>query len=276
MINFLTFNTPSHKVILSLKKEVMSLEKKSSHLLVLPFIVLITCLQTGLSILPGVLFLRHSSQGPFILPYLIIYLLISDFFQLIGKATYKKGQFVSVPVYSVKIIISCLLIFLIGKETAIQFIPILIAYEIFQLLIFSKQFFYIDSIFYSLTNAFFKGIVFNQLLTISYPFDYHFSLMKPFIFSFLIWLLLTVLTQGMYSFLSKHGLFLSLSLVSLVAIYYLLINQYLDQSLSLIQLFIFIITTIGTIFFFLKSKNSRKKELVISCFALLSVFIYYF
>ena len=152
----------------------------------LPFLVFVTLTQTIISLLPGILFLRDSSRGPAILTYMVIYLLISDFFHLIGKASYKKGSFISIPVYGLKLIISTVLIFLITQQTAYQFAVILVAYELFQLLIFSKQFFYIDSILYSLLNAFFKGIVFNQLLTINYPFDYDFSLIKPFIFSFVL------------------------------------------------------------------------------------------
>ncbi|MBP2966765.1 hypothetical protein J8385_19520, partial [Acinetobacter baumannii] len=137
------------------------MDKTKKKLLTFPFLIIITITQTVISLLPGFLFLRDSSRGPSILTYMLFYLLISDFFQLIGKSSYKKGSFISLPVYGIKLIISTILIFLITQQTAYQFAAILIAYEMFQLLIFSKQFFYVDSIFYSLVNAFFKGIVFN-------------------------------------------------------------------------------------------------------------------
>ncbi|HCM88870.1 MULTISPECIES: hypothetical protein [Vagococcus] len=245
-------------------------------LFALPFIISVTLLQTTISLLPGVLFLRDSSRGPAILTYMVLYLLLSDFFQLIGKASYKKGTFISIPVYGMKLVASCVLIFMISKQTAYQFALILLAYELFQLLIFSKQFFYIDSIFYSILNAFFKGIVFNQLLTINYPFNYNFDLIKPFIFAFSLILFITILTQGMYSFLSRQSWFFILALLSLGFMYYLLITQYLNQETVLWKLIIFGLCNIGAVYFFLKSKNAKKKELILNLFALISLFIYYF
>ncbi|MBO0476049.1 hypothetical protein DOK76_03135 [Vagococcus sp. DIV0080] len=247
-----------------------------NSLSILPFLIFTTLTQTLISLLPGMLFLRNSSRGPAILTYMVLYLLISDFFHLIGKSTYKKGSFISLPVYGVKLIISTILIFLIAQQTAYQFAVILVAYELFQLLIFSKQFFYIDSILYSLLNAFFKGIVFNQLLTINYPFDYQFSLIKPFIFSFVLILFITILTQGMYSFLKRHGWFLFLAASCLVFLYYLLISQFLAHETALWKLLIFVLCNLGAIYSFVKSKSPRTKEVVLNLFALVSLFIYYF
>lgn len=252
------------------------MEKTKRSIFTLPFMIIVTCIQTTISLLPGALFLRDSSRGPAILTYMIIYLLISDFFQLIGKASYKKGTFISIPIYGIKLVISCLLIFMIAKQTAYQFAIILLAYELFQLLIFSKQFFYVDSILYSLLNAFFKGIVFNQLLTINYPFDYHFSLIKPFIFAFVLILFITILTQGMYSFLSRQGKFFALAILSLVLLYFLLFSQLVAGQTVLWKLILFILINVGALYFFLKSNNSQKKEVVLNVFALISLFIYYF
>lgn len=247
-----------------------------NNLFILPFLIITTLTQTLISLLPGILFLRDSNQGPAILTYLVIYLLISDFFHLIGKISYKKGSFISLPIYGIKLVTSTILIFLITQQTAKQFAIILIAYELFQLLIFSKQFFYIDSILYSFLNAFFKGIVFNQLLTITYPFDYNFDLMRPFIFSFVLILFTTILTQGMYSFLNRHGWFLFLAGLCLIFLYYLLISQYLAHETVLWKVLLFILCNVGAIYFFMKSKNAKKKELVLNFFALISLFIYYF
>ncbi|MDT2815316.1 hypothetical protein P7H60_07425 [Vagococcus carniphilus] len=252
------------------------MNKTKKGVFALPFMVIITLLQTTISLLPGVLFLRDSSRGPAILTYMVIYLLLSDFFQLIGKASYKKGSFIPIPIYAVKLVISCVFIFLIAQQTAYQFAVILLAYELFQLLIFSKQFFYIDSIFYSLLNAFFKGIVFNQLLTINYPFNYNFSLIKPFIFAFALILFVTILTQGMYSFLSRHTWFFILAILSLGLLYYLLITQFMAHETVLWKLILFILCNAGALYFFIKSKNARKKELLLNIFALISLFIYYF
>lgn len=252
------------------------MNKTKKNLFTLPFLIITTLTQTLISLLPGILFLRDTSRGPSILTYMVIYLLISDFFHLIGKSSYKKGSFISLPVYGAKLIIATILIFLIVKQTAYQFAVILIAYEAFQLLIFSKQFFYIDSFLYSLLNAFFKGIVFNQLLTINYPFDYKFDLVKPFIFSFVLILFITILTQGMYSFLKRHGWFLLLAALCLVLLYYLLFTQYVAHKTALWKIIIFILCNLSAIYFFVKSKNSQKKEVVLNLFALAGLFIYYF
>lgn len=251
------------------------MNKKNSLIYNIPFTFAISIIQTVLSLLPGVLFLKDSSRGPSILFYMIVYLFMSDFFQIIGKTTYKKGKFIASPLYAVKLIVSCILIFLIMQQTAWQFGIVLLAYELFQLLTFSKQFFYLDSIYYSLTNAFFKGIVFNQLLTISYPFDYDFELIKPFLFSFLMILFITILTQGMYSFLEKLAYYFILSIVCLVAIYYLLIHQLSLGDLAGWKLVIFILANLGSLFFFIKSKNPKKKEFILNIFALIGLFIYY-
>ncbi|MGO3732462.1 MAG: hypothetical protein ACTJHC_04705 [Vagococcus sp.] len=252
------------------------MENKTKFSLSLPFVIIITVLQTSMSLLPGILYFRDSSKGPSILLYMIIYLLISDFFQLFGKATYKNGKFISIPAYAVKLMIDGFLIFMIAKQTAIQFAVVLIAYELFQLLIFSKQFFYIDSILYSLVNAFFKGMVFNQLLTISYPFNYDFKLIEPFIFAFTMILFITILSQGIYSFLSKQAWFLLLAILCLILIYYLLITQFLANDLVLWKMVVFITSNIGALYFFMKSKNARKKEIILNLFALIGLFIYYF
>ncbi|MGY3766723.1 hypothetical protein ACWOAH_09390 [Vagococcus vulneris] len=248
------------------------LKKKT---LSLPFVIIITCLQTAISIVPGALFFRDSSQGPNILPYMIAYLLICDFFHIFGRMTYKQGRSLALPAYSLKIIISVVLIFLITKETAIQFATILLAYEGFQLLTFSKRFFYIDSLSYSVVNAFFKGIVFNQLLTINYPFTYHFDLMKPFIFSFVLILFITILSQGMYSFLKRQAWFLILAVLCLVAIYFLLFRQYQDGSINLLKFIGFTLINLASIYFFLRSKSMHKKEFVLNVMALIGLYIYY-
>lgn len=237
--------------------------------------LIIVVIQTIISILPSILFLRNSSQGASVLTFMVIYLLFSDFFQLVGQSSYKKGKFMSIPIYGIKIIISVILILLIIKQTALQFGLILLAYELFQLLTFSKQFFYMDSVLYSLTNAFFKGIVFNQLLTIQYPYNYDFELIQPFIFSFLIVLLITVLTQGMYTFLKRHVKFFILGIVSLIAIYFLLIHQLIGNQLNIAKFIIFIILNIGTLYFFLTSDHTKRKEVVLNLFALISLYIYY-
>lgn len=241
----------------------------------IPLTFLIAILQTTISLIPGILFLKNSSHGALILNYMIFYLLLSDFFQLVGKNTYKKGKSVPLVIYGVKLIISTILIYLIIKQTAIQFGIILLAYELFQMMIFSKQFYYVDSLFYSFTNAFFKGIVFNQLLTISYPFDYDFELIKPFVFSFLIVLFLTIFTQGMYSYLSRQPIFLLLGLLSLIGTYYLVVQHYMSQQLDTWKLISFIVATIISFFLFMKTKKAKKKEFILNLFALASLIIYY-
>lgn len=241
----------------------------------IPLTFLIAILQTTISLIPGILFLKNSSHGALILNYMIFYLLLSDFFQLVGKNTYKKGKSIPLVIYSVKLIISTILIYLIIKQTAIQFGIILLAYELFQMMIFSKQFYYVDSLFYSFTNAFFKGIVFNQLLTISYPFDYDFELIKPFVFSFLIVLFLTIFTQGMYSYLSRQPIFLLLGLLSLIGTYYLVVQHYMSQQLDTWKLISFIVATIISFFLFMKTKKAKKKEFILNLFALASLIIYY-
>lgn len=241
----------------------------------LGFALLVTTLQTALSLLPGYLYFRDNSQGPMILPYMIVYLLLSDFFQVFGKASYKKGNSIPIPIYALKVIISGFLILMIIKQTTFLFVFIFIAYELFQLLIFLKQFFYIDSIFYSLTNALFKGVVFNQMLTISYPFNYDFKQIQPFIFSFFLILLLTILTQGMYSFLSKQTWFLILSFLCLIALYYLLYRQFKQGDLILWKFISFSASNMIALFFFAKSRNAQKKEVVLYLFGLVGMFVYY-
>lgn len=241
----------------------------------IPLTFLITIMQTVISLIPGVLFLKNSSHGALILNYMIIYLLMCDFFQLVGKNTYKKGKSMPLVIYGIKLVLSTILIYLVIQQTAIQFGIVLLAYELFQMMIFSKQFYYVDSLFYSLTNAFFKGVVFNQLLTISYPFDYDFELIKPFIFSFLIVLFLTIFTQGMYSYLSRQPIFLILGVLSLVGIYFLVFQHYQAHQLDTWKLILFIVVTIISFFLFFKSKKSKQKEFILNIFALASLVIYY-
>ncbi|MGX7014601.1 hypothetical protein ESZ54_11495 [Vagococcus silagei] len=250
--------------------------KKQSVSFSLGFIVLTTLLQTVLSVLPGYLYYQDNPQGPMILPYMLVYLLLCDFFQVFTRALYKKGRSLSLAIYAIKILASGALIYFVASQTAYQFVLIFIAYEIFQLLILSKHFFYIDSIMYSITNAIFKGLVFNQLLTISYPFNYDFKAMIPFIFAFFLILFITILTQGMYSFLSKQAWFLLLSVVCLITIYYLLYMQFSNSILPLWKFTSFIVANIIALFFFAKSKNSQKKELVLYLFGLVGLMVYYF
>lgn len=251
------------------------MNKKRSVSSSLGFIILTTLLQTVLSLLPGFLYYQDNPQGPMILPYMLVYLLLCDFFQVFTRALYKKGRSLSIFIYAIKILISGGLIYMVASQTAYQFVLILGAYEVFQLLILSKHFFYIDSIMYSVTNAIFKGLVFNQLLTISYPFDYDFQSMKPFIFAFFLILFITILTQGMYSFLSKQAWFLLLSLVCLITIYYLLYMQLQNGILPMWKFISFIAANIISLFFFAKSTNAKKKELVLYIFGLIGLLVYY-
>jgi len=113
------------------------------------------------------------------------------------------------------------------------------------------------------------------LLTINYPFDYHFNLIKPFIFSFVLILFTTVLTQGMYSFLSRQGKFFTLALISLITLYVLLFNQLNLHEIDLWKVMLFSLINIVAIYYFLKSKKRKNKELILNIFALISLFIFY-
>lgn len=252
------------------------MNQKSDISISLPFTALIVCLQTAISILPGLLILQNIEYTSISLLSFICYLFFSEFFQYFARVAYKNGKFISKGAYITKLIICSSLILLIANKTVFQYGLILIGYEAFQFLNYSRQFHYIDTFAYTFVNAFFKGIVFNQLISITYPFNFKLDLMTPFILSFALLLLLTILTQGFYSYLAKFRSYLFFSSCLLISIYGYLTYLLLFQNFSWVKFFLLAFVGIVALSFFFKAKQAKKKEFIASLFVFFTLLIFYF
>lgn len=249
------------------------LENQKTINVSLPFFLLMAVLQTVTTLIPGVILLDSKKGTTIPIFSFIVYLLLCELFQYFVRLANKNGTSIATQVFIIKLIISCFFIFSISSKTVVPYGVILACYELFQFLCYSRKFNYMHSFLYLITNSFFKGIVFNQLFIIYYPFNFTLDMMKPFIFSFLVILLYTALLQGFYSSLTGYYLFLSTLL--LLSTYGFLVYSFLSHQINLIQIFLILACNLFFFIQFGKTINPKKKEFILSLFILSMLCIFY-
>ncbi|MGY3750025.1 hypothetical protein [Vagococcus acidifermentans] len=230
----------------------------------------IILLQTAASILPA--WQINISSSNVFEPWwqLIFYLLLCEIFQSFAKLMNRKGKFVPLIFYIIKIAASFLLIYSITSKTTFYFALIFIAYEFFQLLSIAKQFKFVESISYTLLNSFFKGMVFNLVIVVDRPFVFNLDLFKPFVISTALFLMLTSLIQGLYAYQRKKFPYLIMSFAALIMTYILIFNR-----VSVLTLVLFTISNFLMLYLFTKVSGFLSKEFFASAFVLISLLLYY-
>lgn len=241
----------------------------------LTYPLLIAVLRTLIAILPGMLLVEERVDISFALVLLIIYLLLAEFFQVFIQRAFANNQPVSLNLYVGKVVIGIICIWIITNKLAPQYGIILLMYEVFQFITFSEKYNYQDSLLYTCLTAFFKGIVFNLVISINYPYSFKALYFWPYFFSFLIVLIGTLLTQSLYAKQGRSSYFNRISAVSfLILIGYLayqVSSKYLNWWLLLPLIAVILLAT----WFILRNNNQKKRELALNAALILILFIYY-
>ena len=149
-------------------------------------LLIVVSLQTFASLLPGIILIEQKVAFSFGLFVFILYLLWSQIFEYMMTHPDFVNHTFPLKVFSVKFAISMIMIITISNAFTYQYGLILLSYEVFHFLLFSDQFNYQESFLYFLMNALFKGIVFNLIISISYPYNFQLLYFQPYIFSTLM------------------------------------------------------------------------------------------
>lgn len=241
-----------------------------------PFLILMALIQTLIGVLPGMIRTFHNQTDAKLLVFsFFAYLFLSEIFQFIARIAYRNGRFVAAPIYLLKLVISSLLIFSISSHATFQYGIILFCYEFFQFMMIAKRFAYLDTFFYTILNTFFKGLVFNLLISTQSPFVFTLDLLKPFIPAILLLFILTVFTQGFYSYFLRNRSYFLMGLGT-TAIFYL--YCYFNQTalgLSFPKILLVAVLNLIALMLFISSKYPKKKELFYDFFVLVTLLILY-
>lgn len=238
-------------------------------------VILIGIAQTFASIVPGMLQVsRTKSSLPSLLLPLIFYCLISNIFQFFSIRSIKKNVTITRGLFAGKFIISCVFIVLIGFLSNFFFSVILLTFEVFQFVLFWRPFRLFDTLFFPLLNSFYCGFVFNVIVSISFPFHFSFSLIESFIFSFLLFLLVSIFTQAVKQQQHKET-YLTLVLVIFVLSVLYLLFSFFTSKITFVKLALLIVANIPLFIWFFNTKLSTRKELILYIFLIVNFFIYY-
>lgn len=188
------------------------------------FLIIFT--QSALSILPGVLLYYQQQgqnwQGALLL---IIYLFVSNLSELAVRLQYRKENHFPIAAYTIKLFICSFLILWFASVSQYQFALILFAYELFQTLANSRQFFYLDSFYYTILNPIFKGFALNLLFLMKAPIFFDPQQITALLPAFFVSIVITLFQQGQVSLKNRKSFFLMgfliLSLVTWGGIIYL-------------------------------------------------------
>lgn len=241
-------------------------------------IFLLVIFQSSMSLLPGLLrTFQTGERNLWLILFFIAYLLLNEFFQILARSLYKKGKSLPPIVIALKVLISAVLIFFSVQQTSIWYGIILLAYEFFQLLQFAKSFHYFDTLYFTLLNALFKGVVFNMLISLQFPYKLSWTVIEPFCFSFLIIFLFTAFIQGSTSYFERQKFFFFFFIISLITAHAYLYFMYRSQQFSFVQLIAVYSINFFLLFLLFSKKNSvNRKELWISFMVISDLLIYYF
>lgn len=237
------------------------------------FILIIASLQTLASLLPGIILMEDGVKITGGLSLFIIYLLFSDLTLVLLRS---HGQSVPLPIYIVKIAFSIIFIWFISAQLSFQHGIILIAYEVFQFLNFSFIYNYNQRLSYPFMTAFFKGIVFNLIISLKSPYRLQVSLLKPYLFSFVLLLTVTFLRQAFDQTAERKHDQRPLVGASALALVVLLVWQLQHGQLVLGQLITMIVLTFISFAYFIWEENIRRADFGLNLGTVIVLFIYYF
>ena len=172
-----------------------------------------------------------------------------------------------------------IMIITISNAFTYQYGLILLSYEVFHFLLFSDQFNYQESFLYFLMNALFKGIVFNLIISISYPYNFQLLYFQPYIFSTLMILtgslLLKLIRQNQHTLKKSDFLYLVPTFIGTTL--FLItknIQNELNISLTIIMIGLFLIATL--LAFYWKQKNNTLAQIVLIASVIINLALFYF
>lgn len=241
----------------------------------LTYPLLIAVLRTLMAILPGMLLVEDRVDISFALVLLLLYLLLSEFFQVFIQRAYANKQPVSLNIYVGKVVVGIISIWIITNKLAPQYGIILLMYEVFQFFIFSEKYNYQETFLYTCLNAFFKGIVFNLVISIHYPYAFKPFYFWSYLFSFLIVLIGTLLTQSLYATGGRSSDFNRLSLISFLILIGYLAFQIYGRHFNWLLLLPMLGVILLAAWYIMRHNNQKKRELTLNGALLLILFIYY-
>lgn len=228
-----------------------------------------------MTIVPGWALMETGVSFNLGIGLLIFYLLIGDFFQVLLRTNYQRGNLISLPIYLGKIVVSLILIWILSIELSIQHGIILLAYEVFQFLVFSRKYHYFEQIMYSLTNAFFKGIIFNLLISLHMPQTFQLLTIQPYIFSFTVILCLTFLTQALEGSAFKRKQYVLLSAITGMVVVSQLLWLTFHQKLAAPLLVVMIVLLIASTVYYIWEHPLFRSEFALQIGGLSLILIYY-
>lgn len=237
---------------------------------------LVLVLNTIAIMWPGLL--THIQQNKPLLSgifWLIAYLLLSELWQIMSRRMYVKRKQFTWIVYGVKLLISLIMIFIIACQSRWSVGVLLLMYELYQSLLYRNSFRYIETIYYPLLTAFFKGFVINIILAIGYPFVLNWGNIQPFVLPMLVFFIVAVFYQIICTH-NKPGSFYMLLTLALIATLGFFIYLSIQHPVNIIRLIVFILLVGAVLYGFKQSKRRpMEQELYIALFNLLSILVCY-
>lgn len=204
--------------------------------------------------------------------FLVIYLLICEAWQLLGRNMYYHHRQFAMGIYIGKLFISLILILIIAAQSRWMIGGLLLMYEIYQALLYRNDFRYLATPYFPILSAFFKGIVINIILEVGVPFTYTWNDLSVYIIPFLIFFIASTLYQIMYHPKNKRMGYYLLFTISTIAIMVVMVIHAFSDPWTWLKLILFFVYAVILLYIFKKTKTKRlEQEVCISLFVLLSM-----
>lgn len=244
----------------------------------LSFLFSLVFLQTALSITPGILLYKNQDgsnwQGAFLL---ILYLVVSNFSELAVRMQYRKDSRFPAAAYSIKLLLCSVLIIWFASQTQWQFALILFGYELFQTVANSRQYFYLDSFYYTLLNPLFKGFLLNMLFLMKAPIFFDPNQITALLPAFFVSIVLTLFQQGQVSSRNRKPIFIACFLIGTLLFMGSILYLHLGKGyFSLWRVFAMVFASLMATIFTFRQKNFLKAETTLDLIYLLGLIFLYF
>lgn len=239
------------------------------------YLIGLVLLQLLISIMPGILLYKQADgsnwQGASIL---IVYLLVSNLSEFVVRNQYRQQKSFPMAAYAIKLLICSVIIIFFSSKTQWQFALLLFAYELFQTLANSGNFFYLDSPYYTLLNPFFKGFVLNLLFLMKAPLFFQKTQIVSLVPAFIALLVLTLFQQGQVSRKNRKKIFM-LGFLAATIIFMLSLFYFSGELFAFWRVLIAVILTGAATFITFQQKNFFKAETLLNLVYLIIMIILY-
>lgn len=190
--------------------------------------------------------------------FLILYIIVSEAWQLIGRNMYYHQRQFTWPIYGTKLLISLVLIVIIACQSRFILGILLLMYELYQTLLYRNDWQYMNHFYYCFMNGFFKGFIINIILAVGVPFTLSFSGLFPYFLPFLLFMMQGVLYQIMYTdYNRRSNYFITFTVLAALCVVVLILTA-LKHPFLWISLILFVVYFGALLYIF---KNTHKKRL---------------